>query len=58
MSHISSELFTQILNLDSQWEVYQTQYVADENTIFIRIRETAELFKQQRCRTARISDAK
>ena len=53
MSHISSELFTQILNLDSQWEVYQTQYVAEKNTIFIRIRETAELFKQQRCRTAR-----
>ena len=51
MSHISSELFTQILNLDSQWEVYQTQYVAEKNTIFIRIRETPELLKQQRCRT-------
>ena len=50
MPEISSKLFTKLLNLGDQWEAYDTQYVEEKNTIFIRIRETPELLKNQRCR--------
>ena len=50
MSVSSEDLFGQILGLGEDWEVHQTEYVEEKNTIFIRVRETASLLSSQRCR--------
>jgi|GEM_PF-2434610 hypothetical protein len=50
MSVSSKDLFDQILGLGEDWEVFQTEYMEERNTIFIRIRETTSLLSSQRCR--------
>ena len=42
-------LFTKLLNLGSDWEVYETSYSCEKNVILLRIRETAELLAHSRC---------
>ena len=43
MVDLSAALFTKLLNLGSDWEVYETSYSSEKNVILLRIRETAEL---------------
>ena len=50
MSFGSEQLFTKLLGLGEEWEVYETQYLEEKGTIFIRVRETPQLLRSQRCR--------
>ena len=49
MFDLSAALFTKLLNLGSDWEVYETSYSCEKNVILLRIRETAELLAHARC---------
>ena len=50
MALVSEELFTKLLGLGEDWEVYETKYDEEHHMIFIRVRETAQLRNSQRCR--------
>ena len=49
MSFASEKLFTKILNLGDQWEVYHCAYQEDRGVILLRVRETLQFFENQRC---------
>lgn len=58
MALVSEKLFTKLLGLGEDWEVYETHYAEENNMIFIRVRETAHLLNSQRCREDKRRKAK